>query len=105
MKRTFASLAAVAALTACSDIRGTYPYQSSAPAGTRAQAVNLSPAHRAAADARKSPGFVATPAPKFSGAGTPQPTHGWFPPDRSRSRSSYNYYGNPYGYPGGYYRY
>ena len=35
---------------------------------------NLPPAHSAAAVARRSPGFIPTPAPLFSGAGTAQPT-------------------------------
>jgi len=97
MKITFASMAAtLVVLTSCTDTGGPV-YSSAAPGGRSAGLTtgNLSPAYRAAADARRSPGFVATPAPKFSGAGTPQPTRGYFPADR-RSRN-YNSYGSPYG--------
>lgn len=92
-------MAALVMLSACSDYGG--PVYSSAAGGSRTGGLtqaNLSPPHRAAADARRSPGFVATPPPKFSGAGTPQPTRGLFPGDRSRRNSYNNSYGTPYGY-------
>ena len=89
MKHTLGSLAVLLVLTSCAETGGQRAH---------AQAdYHLVPAHQAAAAARRSPGFVATPAPKFSGAGTVPATYDKFPDSKGRNRRSGGYYyGNPY---------
>ncbi|GEP43896.1 hypothetical protein [Brevifollis gellanilyticus] len=99
---TLASMAAGLLLTSCAETGGPV-YAGAQPSVVPPS--SLVPAHQAAAVARRSPGYVATPAPKFSGAGTIQDTHGYWP--GSRRSGGYNnyyntsyygnsYYGNPY---------
>ncbi len=95
MKHLLTGIAATLILSSCADTGGPVY------AGARQPLVahsSLVPAHEAAAVARRSPGFVATPAPKFSGAGTVQDTRGWFPGERRRGYSNYgsSYYGAPF---------
>lgn len=61
---------------------------------------NLVPAQHAAAVARRSPGFIPTPAPLFSGAGTPQPTRYYNSGSVNYRSGYYNSYPN---YRGSYY--
>ncbi len=102
MKHLFSSLAALLVLSSCAETGG--PVYAGGRPGVVPQS-SLVPAHQAAAVARRTPGYVATPAPRFSGAGTAQPTRYYSVGDpnyRSRGNNYYNtsygnpYYGNPY---------
>ena len=55
---------------------------------------NLPPARQAAAIARRSPGFIPTPPPLFSGAGTPQPTRYYNNTTPNYRNGYYNAYPN-----------
>lgn len=88
MKHLLTCASALLVLSACTDAGPDYSGRGRVPAD-----YSLVPAKDAAAVARRSPGFVATPAPKFSGAGTVQDTQGKFPETRRRG---VNYYPTPY---------
>lgn len=87
MKHTLTTLAALLAITvtaAAGDGRWATPLDIHADAKRERGDVcyrgvthwHITPASRAAAATRRSPGYVATPRPWFSGAGTPQAPSG-----------------------------